>query len=335
VVAHRCKRECFIVLESEGVYQELRDLCKGEGLRHGSLRDKIGEKLWVVFQISDQDTHDAARDKAITTIKELTGSYTEDEQTIMSGVSAMHSDACDDTLAKRLERLMLQLSMSDSTMRRRVRSVLKRLADDAVATGNKLTTSVDVGYTVEEFHAEVELTGDRITSVKHHRRIGATRDGLTMVHCRYAVPPLSPGQPRDTMFDIQVHGGQLRNPERRCGPAGDVISFGVELPGPIQKGGSYVFNEELACPPGQPMEPHYVAQPHPPYRLFHGKVRFDLKKLPVGVWRVDRVQHRQIDICPPDADLLLPGETGEVEVSFRSVGRDGACGVAWSWEQPE
>jgi hypothetical protein len=311
------------------MYAELRRLARGEGLLRGSPAGRIGQQLWFVSEITDLDTREDATEKVTRLIEDLIGRYGVSDQTIARVFLGTDPGASQPTMEQRKKWLATELRCSDSTLRRRVQDVLRRLADDAVVAGRRLAATGELGYEMEALHVDIEIVDDRIAVVQRKRELRAVHP-LTCIHCMFGVPPLQPDL--EEMFGIEVYGGELDDPRRQRGPAGDVILYGVKPPQPLEKGDRYSFSDKVTCPPGQPMAHHYVVEPRTLLGILTVKVRFDPRKVPTDVWRVYRAQHRQIDIWPPDAQQLQPDSSGIVEVSFDYVGKDGACGLAWTWD---
>jgi hypothetical protein len=323
-----------VQFDASGMYGEFTKLRQGPGVRHGSLRRRLGPQLLHLCGISDQDTQTLVRRKATRTIDHLIREYPSETKKILLAVLGMDTEASHATLDRRLAWLAVTLRWAQRTVRRRVDEALRMLSEDAVAEARITAAAARLGYAVETLDVTVTIEGDRVAVVQRRLRIRAVHESLEVIHCKVGVPrPLS-RQGEDPVLDIAVRGGRLEHYERRAGAEGDIIVYSVEPHHPIAKGETYDFCVSVTIPPEQPMAQHFVVTPRTAVGSVRIRVQFDPMKPPTGVWRVSHAFHREIDRIAPEDVMLQLDQSGAVGIVVHDFdGPSGlASGLAWAWE---
>jgi hypothetical protein len=316
-------------VDGEGLYQELRKLCQGKGVRERYLlRSRIGPQLQHVCRVADHDTDAATREKAIDKLDALMGAYPERGKKILRAVLGMHAQADSAVLDRRLEWLASECHCSKRTMYREFAKLLRMLAEDAVAVERAAAVAEVAGYKVETLHTRVTFAGRRAT-ITERRKIRAIRR-LEEIRCRYGSRATAHGGEPDVKV---VHGGRLISRERQRAGEGEAIAYRIEPVPRIEAGDVHELEVEYPYPDEQPM-PHYVVQPITTFGSFSLDLRFDPAEPPDCVWRVDGVGHKEVDIVPPVGHLRVD-PVGRIEViTFHWIRQGGSYGVAWEWKRP-
>ncbi|HSZ38698.1 MAG TPA: hypothetical protein VK817_01940 [Trebonia sp.] len=186
----------------------------------------------------------------------------------------------------------------------------------------------DDGWYLAEFAAVLRMDG-AAPEAAERRRIVATRPDLAEVTVALDVPRY-PGQGRMSVAATVAYGGAL---ERREEPSRSRTHFVIRLPGRLQPGDSHEFEIRLRVPPGERMRPHYVFTPERRCDVVDLRVRFDPRRTPAWIRRVDGETVRMLDDSTADAGDVAIDASGEARVRFTAPAM--YLGYGLQWQDPD
>jgi len=310
----------------ESLMNELRALCRGQGVQAPGIDKQVGPALREVCGIVAGDGPEAVRVKVGRWVVGIVEHFPTELRLAVLAPLGLHEDAQSRFLSDRVDWLAKLQDRGPRTIRRRVEAGLTRL----VEAGLERTAKADRGepeeeWHVSEFEALLRLDGETPTCTER-RTIRADRDGVKEITWSISLPPASEdGVPGD--LDVQVlHGVELISSER---PAKRRFLLHLRLPRALQAGQEHQFALEVRVPRGQSMRPTYVFWPERPCDRFRLVARFSLEDPPAALWRVDGAFHRDIDDLAEGSDLLALNGIGEVDVEFPNPRPGRGYGVQW------
>jgi len=311
---------------TETISAELRSLRKGRGMSSANLDRRLGPHLRELA--AESGGAGVRRHALVTEISNLALRLPEDLQHAITASLGLAGQSRNVMLFDdRMSWLALQLHCSTRTALRRVHEAEKLLAEEIA---NELVhrrgrnPTAPNGWYLDELRTVLRLDAD-IPQAIEHRRIIATRSGLVEVMAWMNVPG-TPDHPRPTVTGEILYGGRLL---RREQPSQNRFHFVVQLPQALQIGQQHEYGLLLQVPEGHVLRPHYVFTPECECRLFHLRVRFDLRQPPRWVRRVEGETIRLLDTGQSQHDRLIPDQVGEVQVQFLRPVMYLSYGVQW------
>jgi hypothetical protein len=320
---------------STSLLNELRALCRGQGVQAPGIDKQVGPALRAVCGISPSDGPEAVRSKVDRWATGLVDQFPNDLRLAVLVPLGLHPEARSRFLSERVAWLSKLLDRGPRTVRRRIEVGLTRLVEaalePAVPPPALPQPDAENGWHVSEFEALLRLDGPTPTCTER-RTIRADRDGVQEIDWSITLPPASAeGVPGD--LDVEVlHGVELIASER---PAPRRFLLHLRLPRPLRTGQTHQFALEVRVPRGQPMRPSYVFWPERQCDRFRLVARFPADGPPAALWRVDGAFHRDIDDLTEGGDLLSVNGIGEVEVSFPNPRPYRGYGVQWRPRRPD
>jgi hypothetical protein len=324
-----------MIASSTSLMNELRALCRGQGVQAPGIDKQVGPALREVCGISPSDGPEAVRTKIGRWVADIVEEFPTDLRLAVLAPLGLHPEARSRFLAERVAWLSELLDRGSRTVRRRIDVGLTRLVEAALEPAvlplPPPPPDPESGWHVSDFDALLRLDGPTPTCTER-RTIRADRDGVEEIDWSITLPPASEdGVPGD--LDVEVlHGVELISSER---PAPRRFLLHLRLPRPLRTGQTHQFSLEVRVPRGQPMRPTYVFWPERQCDHFRLVARFSPDDPPAALWRVDGAFHRDIDDLAVGSDLLTVNAIGEVEVSFPSPRPDRGYGVQWLPRTPD
>ena len=306
---------------------ELKTLRKGRGLQTPRLAEQVGPMLRELAGIAPDDSGAILRDKLSETLRKLAENLPVDLRMVVTVALALHPDTQHQFLQERVQFLAEMQRRDGRTIRRRMDEGFERLAEIAT-TPTSVVPGMDSGVDWYIDRMESIMRMDKPAPECFERStIVAERDGLDRVQSRMTLPKeaQATGEHHELFPDLYF-GVTLLGAERQHG---DRFRFELGLPRPLKAGERHEFGIILRVPEDQPMAPHYVLVPDRRCDEFHLRVRFDREQLPLMLWRVDGVFHRELDERRPSDDLLTVDDVGEVKVTFTRLLPGHGYGVQW------
>jgi hypothetical protein len=162
--------------------------------------------------------------------------------------------------------------------------------------------------------------------VYEERTIVATRDELDLIRVRFSLP----GQGGNGLYEViaDVQQGAQITAKDRLGTAH--YRFTLALPTTLRHGREHRYTMRYRVPDGSAIRPHYAYVPFTPCESLRVRVRFDPSRLPIAVWRLNRLAPRLLDEEVASPELLEIDRAGEVAVDFTDLDQGFGYGVGWA-----
>jgi hypothetical protein len=183
----------------------------------------------------------------------------------------------------------------------------------------------DDGWYVRKFSATVLLYGESPVAVER-RRIVATRRDLDEIAVALDVPRDGDKRPLRPAAEV-LAGGVLDSTDE---PTPGRIWFKIRLDKTLQPGDEHEYEIAVRVPAGERVRPYYVFTPHRRCLEFELSVRFDTRRLPAWVRRVEHEDVRSYEVIAPREPLVPVDATGEVRVSFTTLHPQYGYGLQWA-----
>ncbi|MCP2167253.1 hypothetical protein [Goodfellowiella coeruleoviolacea] len=296
--------------------RELKSLRKGRGVLASGIEERVGPTLRAACGISDGDEPSAVRRTLITRLTELAEQLPDGLGRAALVAFAIEPEARRPRYQDRVLWAAVETDRDERTVRRRVDEAIRYLAELMTdpLTGRTAERSGD-WYTTELRVAAV-LDQEQPDVLEQHRII-AGRNGLHELELTASVPAAR----RDV--DVRaLYGGTLID-------RGDRLGFALALPEPVGRGESHDFAVRFRLATAHAMPPYLVFIPTGPCELFELRVRFGGEQRPLGVWRLDNVQQRDVSDPLCHCQQYLVDRAGEVHLRFTRLTPGLVYGVRW------
>lgn len=313
----------------DGLLRELTTLRRGWGLETERLRGRLGPLIsgWCEIHrtANDREARRVLRDAISAAIAE----FPADDRLAVNVALGIAPGSQHALLSDRVGLLAEQLSVSERTARRRIDRSFARLAAEIEAAGRPGAgvPDPDQGWFVKRLKALVRLDTAEPELIEE-RLIVATRNGLSRISAQFTVPRLGDGRDdgeRRVSADAQ-HGVRITD-AKRVGQRH--FRWLLDLPRPLSRGDTHTYSLVIRIRDGLPVRASYTFVPLVPCESFAVRVRFDPRRLPWTVWRVDREPHSVLTDPPqPGTPLPLDG-AGEVAQEFAAPQLGYAYGLRW------
>ncbi|WNV86660.1 hypothetical protein [Umezawaea sp. Da 62-37] len=321
---------------STSLMNELRALCRGQGVQAPGIDRQVGPALRAVCGIVPSDGPEEVRVKFSRWVTSVVDGFPTELRLAVLAPLGLHEEAQSRFLNDRVDWLARLHDRGKRTIRRRIEEGLTRLVETAVEPlAPVVATDPENGWRLVQFDALLRLDGET-PSCTERRTIRAERDGVDEVTWSITMPkPSEDGTPGD--LEVQVlHGVELIPTER---PSLRRVLLRLRLPRPLQAGQTHQYALEVRVPRAQPMRPLYVFWPERGCDLFQLVVRFPVDELPAALWRVDGAFHYDLDDDAEGTDLIEVNGIGEVDVSFPNPRPAHGYGIQWrpwapDWPDP-
>jgi hypothetical protein len=183
----------------------------------------------------------------------------------------------------------------------------------------------DAGWYVRKFSATVSLYGESLVAVER-RRIVATRRNLDEIAVALDVPRDGDKRPLRPAAEV-LAGGVLASTDE---PTPGRIWFRIRLEKTLQPGDEHEYEISVRVPAGERVRPYYVFTPHRKCLEFELCVRFDTRRLPAWVRRVEHEDVRAYEVIAPREPLVPVDATGEARASFTTLHPQYGYGLQWA-----
>jgi hypothetical protein len=305
---------------------ELRTLRKGGGIHSPQIVGRAGPALRRRCRITAGDSVADIRQKIATWLQSAIADLPADLREPMLAAFALDGDVSGALFKERVARLADRTGHSGRTLRRRIDSGIDFLtADEPVG---ELEPERGPGWHTSALSVLVNLDLPA-PEVFEFRSVVAGRDRMNAVQLAFTVaaPPdaVTPAEP--SAFDIDVFCGGVLSATRR--QARDRLGYEVTLPNPLQRNDKHDIAVRYRLRPGHVFAPHYACVPVGRCDVFRLRVRFDRRRLPETIWRVDGVLQRDLDDPLTVGEQSRPDAAGEVEAEFHELGVGLSYGFRW------
>jgi hypothetical protein len=323
---------------------EIQALRKGRGLR-GDVAGRIGPLLLelaagtmpVAGAAGSAAGGDAAgaRGKLAATLGKLAEALPGDLRLAILAALALHAATRDmRTYEQRKEWLARQVDRGARTAERRIDEAQDLLAQEVAAQlarrrGGRLAVDEADKWYIERFSAVLMLDGEAPEAIEH-RVIRSAVDGLAELAVALDVP-VDARQPRLPLKLEMISGGELDLVQEL---ARTRTQYVIRLPRPLRAGEAHVYAMKVQVLPGGPMRDYYVFRPERRCDLFDLRVRFDRRRVPAWVRRVEGEDvhiYNTYGGAPADDELVTVDYTGEARASFSGLRQHFGSGLQWGW----
>lgn len=322
-------RDWRTVIARDRLVAELARLRQGRGVAAPDLAARLGSDLSALAGVRPDDDAAAARQKLAMLLEPGVQRLPPDLQVCVQAALALPPAPAARFLRTRLEWAGTMISRDRRTVLRRVDEGLRLLAAELTgpARPSHGARYAPDGWRVEEFHATLWMDRDP-PLLNEHRRIAATRDGLSRIMIGFSAPVREGGGP--PMRGVtQVDGGVFA-PDPRLSTASYLTGW-LELPRALDAGQRHEYELLVAGPPRDEMRPYYVFTPLWPCDRFSLVAVFDPARPPARIWTVDGLPTRPLDdFAADDAELRLDA-AGRLELGFDHPQVGLSYGIQWSW----
>jgi hypothetical protein len=306
----------------DSIAAEVRAIRKGRGVNRADLDRRLGPHLTALA--GDGPAAGAARQALAAQLTRCAGRLPEDLRAAVSASLGLSPPTRQMRLFdERAGWLATQLNVGHRTALGRIEAGELLLAEEIAGELGARRGREPVapgGWYLAELRTLLRLDTPTPEAYEH-RRIVATRDGLTEVVAWLDVPPPGPSVTGEVTY-----GGRLIRSER---PTRQCFRFLVELPVPLHAGRSHEYSLHLWAGERDRMRPHYVLTPESRTDGFELRVRFDPERPPRWVRRVDGETVGTLDTAGPGTESLYPDRAGEVRVRFDNLTMYLGYGLQW------
>ena len=337
-------------LDTAAIAREIGALRRGRGLR-GDLARRIGPLLRELATgtrpaaetastapTEGSDTAEVRR-RLASKLESLAAKLPGELPMAILAALAMRQETRDMRIyEERREWIAQQLDRVPRTAERRIKEAQGLLAEEIAAelTAQRsrpvLVADADRWY-IEHFTADYMLDGDHPEAIEH-RVIRSNVDGLAELTIALDVP-VDAGQPRLPLQLEVLSGGELDLIEEK---ARTRTQYVIRLPQPLQAGDRHEYATRVQVLPGGPVRDYYVLRPERRCDRFDLRVRFDRRRPPAWVRRVEDEDVRFYDTygdVPPETERVSVSHTGEATASFTGPRQHFGSGLQWGWPAPE
>jgi hypothetical protein len=317
--------------QTDFIAAEIKALRKGRGLAASDLDTRLGTRLRELAAASPGpgDTAQIRRALAGELITLAERLPAELRTAIMASLALSAPTRSMPFFGDRVSWLAEQLRRDRRTALRRVDEAELLLAEE-IATELRRRQgrpAVGDGWYVDTFSAVVLLDGDTPEAFER-RRIVATRPGLEEITTSLDVPPEA-GQ-RMSLDAKVISGGELVRADE---PSRSRTQFLIRLPEPLQPGQAHEYEISVRVSAPERMRPYYIFVPELRCDSFELRVRFDRRRVPAWVRRVDGEPVRVFEEIRPGEPVPVDA-TGEAFASFANPLMHLGYGLQWEPVSP-
>jgi hypothetical protein len=313
--------------ETAAVAAEIKALRKGRGAAASDLDARLGPLLRELTVAADRDPAEVRLALVGELIAHAERLPAELRTAIMASLGLSAATRSMPFFGDRVSWLAAQLDRDRRTALRRVDEAERLLAEE-IATELRRRRGRPVaaadGWYVEVFSAVLLLDGEAPEAVER-RRIVATRPDLELITTSLDVPA-DPGQRRMSLDAKVTSGGELVRADE---PSRSRTQFLIRLPEPLQPGQAHEYEISMRVPSGERMRPYYIFTAERRCDSFELRVRFDRRRLPAWVRRVDGEPVRVFEEVRPGGEHVAIDATGEAYARFVSPVMHLGYGLQW------
>jgi hypothetical protein len=326
--------------ESAALAAELKALRKGRGLGSAAFEVRLGPHLGELATGAPESAGPAADSGRVrrALAAELTVLAARLPAELCTAIQASLGLAPTDKelkfFADRVSWLAARIDRDPRTALRRIGDAERLLAEEIAAElrrrRGQQSSKTAGGWYVAQFSTLLLLDRTDAEALER-RRIVATAADLTEISLSLDVPPRDPGHGRVRLTVDMVSGGELIKTENSVSGR---TTFGVRLPTPLQPGQSHEFEISVKVDPRAWMRTYYVFTPERRCDAFDLRVRFDRRRPPAWVRRVDSEPVRVYEVVTRGGPQVPIDAAGEAGLAFQSLALNVGYGIQWSESDP-
>ena len=321
---------------------EIRALRRGRGLR-GDVADRIGpllrefaaagrpsEAMLPGGAVPAQERAQLAR----RLIESATPLADDLRKAVLAALALEPATQDMRTYEERRDWLAEQINRGPRTAERRIETAQKLLGQEIASvlawqrSRPPLLADADRWH-IDHFRAVFLLDGEHPEAVET-RLIVSDTDGLAELAVALDLP-VDSDKPRLPLDLEMISGGDLVRVED---VAQTRTKFVIRLPHPLRAGEAHEYKLRVRVLPGGPMRDYYVFRPERRCDGFDVRVRFDRRRMPAWVRRVDGEDvhiYNSYAGTPRSAELVAVDDTGEAVQAFSQLAPHFGFGLQWSW----
>lgn len=314
-----------------GLMAELKILRRGRGVHAPEIGDRVGPALRDVCGIVRDDTPAVVRQKVADRLVVLADRLPDDLKVAVLAAFGLADGARHQFYRERIRWAGVQLDRDDRTVRRRIDDGIVQLAQAAVAEVAERPAVGEAGPSTEwrtdTLRALLNLEREAPEAFEF-RRIVSERDDLREIDLSVTLtagPDGSTNAPAALAIDV-LYGGRL---VRRRMETARRYGLSLWLPRPLARDEPHDFALRFTLPGGEPMRPHFVCVTRQACELLEVRVKFDEKRPPHAVWKLNRVFQDDLDDPASRGDEIPVDPVGELRMDFRQPTPGFAYGVQW------
>jgi hypothetical protein len=312
----------------DGLRRELTTLRRGWGLETERLRSRLGPLIsgWCEIHrtTSDREARRVVRDAILAAIAE----FPADDRLAVNIALGIAPGTQHALLSDRVGILADQLRVSERTARRRIDRSFDRLAGEieADAHPDRSEPDPDKGWFVKRLKALLRLDTDE-PELTEERVIVATRDGLSRISARFTIPRVEDGRDGERRMAADAQHGVRISASTREGQRH--FRWLLDLPHPLARGEAHTYSLVYRLCDGRPIRTSYAFVPLVTCESFTVRLRFDPRRPPRAVWRLDRVPPSVLTDPPQPGEPLPLDGASEVAQDFTAPQLGYAYGIRW------
>jgi len=309
---------------------ELKLLRKGLGIQAKTLPALVGEQLREVCGVREDDHPGTVRGKVVETLRRLIENLPESHRETARIVLGFGTGA-NERYTQRLELLGSDADRNVRTMQRRADDVIYLIAEAACGApwpyGGAAAIDQDDPWHTSALAVRLTLTDPAEAEVFETRRVVSHVAGLVDVEhaISLARPASTTGRPDlsglgiDVVAGGEVHSVRLVSSTR--------VAFSLRPPQPLDAGDEHEFFFRIRV--AELPSPFYCCTPEFPCASFDLNVRFDRRKPPQRVWRIDGEFSKDAQDPLTARKPLFLDNSGEVRAGFHDLRPARSYGVGW------
>jgi transcriptional regulator with XRE-family HTH domain len=315
-------------LTAERAAAELGALHRGWGMQASDLESRLGP---LMRELAGTAAAATSRQALQTEVSRCIAELPDDLRPAAEASLALSAETMRMQFFRdRVNWLADQTGRDARTALRRVKAAERLLAGIIASElrGRRGRTTVALsGWCLKDARTVVRLDTPTAEALEQ-RLIVSTRENLTEVMA-WLDMPTGPGQPSGFEAEI-LFGGELIRVEQ---PSPNRFHLVVRLPVPLQPGEEHMYGLRLRMARGVIGLRYYIFTPECQCNNFDLTVRFDAKRLPGWVRRVEGETVRMFEE-PHQTDSLLPLDTvGEVSQKFHDLTMYLGYGIQWGQQE--
>ncbi|WP_410637108.1 hypothetical protein [Amycolatopsis sp. lyj-346] len=309
---------------------ELKLLRKGLGIQAKTLPAHVGEQLREVCGVHEEDAPGTVRGKVVETLRRLIEKLPESHRPTARIVLGFGTGA-NERYTQRLALLGTDADRNVRTMQRRADDVIYLIAEAAYGApwpdAGVPAISDDGPWHTSALAVRLTLTGVGEAEVFETRRVVSHVAGLADVEhaISLARPASTTGPPDLSGLGIDVVAGGEVHSVRMAGSSR--VAFSLRPPRPLDAGDEHEFFFRIRV--DELPSPFYCCTPEFPCESFDLNVRFDRRKPPQRVWRIDGEFSKDAQDPLTAREPLCLDNSGEVHTGFRDLRPARSYGVGW------
>jgi hypothetical protein len=320
-------------IDPAAIAAEIQALRRGRGLR-GDVTGRIGPLLRELAAGPAPGEAAQVRRRLAATLEELSKRLPEDLRKAILAALALQEETRDmRTYELRREWVAGQVARVARTAERRIDEAQDLLAQEVAAElaqrrGRRAAVPDADQWHIESFSAVFMLDGETPEAIERRVIVSAV-DGLTDLSVALDVP-VDAGRPRLPLELEMIKGGELILVEEK---ARTRTRFVIRLPHALREGETHEYAMRIRVLPGGPMRDYYVFRPERRCDSFDLRVRFDRRRIPAWVRRVDGedvYSYNTYDAIPADGERVPVDHTGEAAESFSELLPHYGFGLQWA-----